>query len=126
MDSGGQFGTLGGVTRRFFLAGSILLLAVACGETTPGEEGTPVTATPAAGPVETTAPPPTGTDPSATTAPPAADTTAPSVTDTTAVTYATVPSASAAPDFTLALGDGGTFMLSAETRPVFMIFWAEW
>jgi hypothetical protein len=31
-----------------------------------------------------------------------------------------------APDFTLQLGDGGTFTLSAETRPVFMVFWAEW
>lgn len=31
-----------------------------------------------------------------------------------------------APDFSLELGDGGTFTLSEETRPVFMVFWAEW
>jgi hypothetical protein len=32
----------------------------------------------------------------------------------------------AAPDFTLALGDGGEFTLSAEQKPVYLIFWAEW
>ena len=31
-----------------------------------------------------------------------------------------------APDFTLALGDGGTFVLSEEARPVYLVFWAEW
>lgn len=30
------------------------------------------------------------------------------------------------PDFTLALGDGGTFVLSQEARPVYLVFWAEW
>lgn len=35
-------------------------------------------------------------------------------------------SARQAPDFSLELGDGGTFTLSEETRPVFMVFWAEW
>lgn len=33
---------------------------------------------------------------------------------------------SAAPDFSLQLGSGGTFTLSEEARPVFMVFWAEW
>ncbi len=32
----------------------------------------------------------------------------------------------AAPDFTLELGDGGTFVLSEEARPVYLVFWAEW
>lgn len=32
----------------------------------------------------------------------------------------------AAPDFTLALGSGGTFRLYDETRPVYLVFWAEW
>ena len=36
------------------------------------------------------------------------------------------PDAVAAPDFTLTLGDGGSFTLSEETRPVFLVFWAEW
>lgn len=32
-----------------------------------------------------------------------------------------------APDFELALGGpGGTFSLSGEAKPVFMVFWAEW
>lgn len=37
-----------------------------------------------------------------------------------------VPDGPAAPDFTLALGDGRSFTLSEESKPVFMIFWAEW
>jgi hypothetical protein len=32
----------------------------------------------------------------------------------------------AAPDFTLGLGNGGTFVLSEEARPVYLVFWAEW
>jgi hypothetical protein len=31
-----------------------------------------------------------------------------------------------APDFSLALGGGGTFVLSEEARPVYLVFWAEW
>lgn len=31
-----------------------------------------------------------------------------------------------APDFSLDLGNGGTFVLAEESRPVFMVFWAEW
>ena len=31
-----------------------------------------------------------------------------------------------APDFVLELGSGGTFVLSEETRPVYLVFWAEW
>lgn len=31
-----------------------------------------------------------------------------------------------APDFTLLLGDGDTFTLSATDKPVYLIFWAEW
>jgi hypothetical protein len=38
------------------------------------------------------------------------------------------PEGRAAPDFTLALGEDGSesFTLSEGTKPVFMIFWAEW
>lgn len=36
------------------------------------------------------------------------------------------PEGPAAPDFTLALGDGSTFTLSDEQKPVYMVFWAEW
>jgi hypothetical protein len=31
-----------------------------------------------------------------------------------------------APDFTLELGDGGTFTLSEGSKPVYLVFWAEW
>lgn len=31
-----------------------------------------------------------------------------------------------APDFTLDLGDGGTYTLSEGERPVYLVFWAEW
>ncbi len=37
-----------------------------------------------------------------------------------------VPDGPPAPDFTLAMGDGTSFTLSEEARPVFMVFWAEW
>ncbi len=36
------------------------------------------------------------------------------------------PNAVIAPDFTLALGEGGEFALSEEALPVYMVFWAEW
>lgn len=36
------------------------------------------------------------------------------------------PDGPAAPDFTLALGDGGTYTLSEGAKPVYLVFWAEW
>jgi hypothetical protein len=36
------------------------------------------------------------------------------------------PEGPAAPDFALALGEGGEFRLSDEQKPVYMVFWAEW
>jgi thiol-disulfide isomerase/thioredoxin len=36
------------------------------------------------------------------------------------------PEGALAPDFTLALDGGGSFSLSAETKPVLLVFWAEW
>ncbi|MBM3696518.1 MAG: TlpA family protein disulfide reductase [Actinobacteria bacterium] len=38
----------------------------------------------------------------------------------------TEPRGPAAPDFTLALADGGEFRLGDEDRPVLLVFWAEW
>jgi hypothetical protein len=36
------------------------------------------------------------------------------------------PEGPAAPDFIMALGDGGSFTLSEQAKPVYMIFWADW
>lgn len=36
------------------------------------------------------------------------------------------PGRPTAPDFSLELAGGSIFLLSRETRPVFMVFWAEW
>ena len=45
----------------------------------------------------------------------------------TLVPSPTIPEdAPPAPDFTLALGDGTSFTLSEESKPVYMIFWADW
>lgn len=82
---------------------------------------TPSTDTPA-----TTAAPASGgsSSPSETTSPPVPPSTAePGGTTSTTVVADDRP---IAPDFTLALGDGGTFVLSEETRPVYLVFWAEW
>lgn len=41
----------------------------------------------------------------------------------------TVPDTTAlplAPDFTLELGGGGEYKLSASDNPVYLVFWAEW
>ncbi|MDX1691146.1 MAG: hypothetical protein R3290_09015 [Acidimicrobiia bacterium] len=40
-------------------------------------------------------------------------------------TVASMPTPSA-PDFTLALDDGGVFRLADEQKPVYLVFWAEW
>lgn len=44
----------------------------------------------------------------------------------TAETSRPRPEGPDAPDFTLALGEGGEFTLSAEQKPVYLVFWAEW
>ncbi len=36
------------------------------------------------------------------------------------------PDGPLAPDFTMALADGGTFTLSEQMKPVYLIFWADW
>lgn len=46
--------------------------------------------------------------------------------ETTSTTTRVRPDGRDAPDFALALGQGGEFRLSDEERPVYMVFWAEW
>lgn len=47
-------------------------------------------------------------------------------TSTTLEPTGTTSGRPAAPDFTLELGDGGAFTLSEGTKPVYLVFWAEW
>ncbi|MCH7844724.1 MAG: hypothetical protein IH850_02720 [Acidobacteria bacterium] len=47
-------------------------------------------------------------------------------TTTAATTAPVVVEGPPAPDFSLALADGTEFTLSAEQKPVYMVFWAEW
>ena len=102
--------------RRTSSAVVFALALVACGDSAPVGSADPSTTTAGA----TTSPPSTG---------------APGTTGATATTSAPMetttrvrPDGEAAPDFTLALalGDGGTFTLSDEQKPVYMVFWAEW
>jgi hypothetical protein len=86
-------------------------LVVACA----GDQNTATTATAAT--VSTTA------GPTTTNALPA------STSNPSTVTTESPPTTTArdgAPDFTLQLGDGSDFVLSAEQKPVFLVFWAEW
>lgn len=99
--------------RRMVAPVAFALVLGACGGSETG--GTAASTTTA---VATTAP--TTTQATGTTGIPG--TSAPGDTTTTRVP----PDGEPAPDFTLALGDGGTFTLSAEQKPVYMIFWAEW
>lgn len=72
-----------------------------------------------------TVPPPASTAAPSTSQAPQAD--ADPETTTTAAPAPVVVDGPPAPDFTLALADGkGDFVLSAEHKPVYMVFWAEW
>ncbi len=106
------------MARRTFLVAltTLALLGVACGaadqpaidESAPGTTA-PATSADDASTVPTTTPAPEGTNAERASERPAPD-----------------PSREIAPDFSLQLAGGSTFVLSEETRPVFMVFWAEW
>jgi len=91
------------VRRTIILALGIALIGAACGDA--GSATTTVTAE-----VPTEAP-----DTPADSSPPASAGGVPLPDD-----------AVAAPDFELALGDGGSFQLSDTQKPVYLVFWAEW
>ena len=93
------------------LVSALFFVVSACGDA-PAVETTAGTAATTIAPTSTTAAV-TTTIPSGN---PGATTTTPRVR----------PDGEDAPDFSLALGEGGTFILSKETRPVFLLFWAEW
>lgn len=98
----------------------VLLVVAAC--------AAPATQT--SGPSATVAQTGPGTEAPLVTEGPAATTASPSVPATTGPVSTAppvpAPNGPPAPDFTLAMGDGTSFTLSEEARPVFMIFWAEW
>ena len=69
----------------------------------------------------------TPTDPGTPTTGATATTTLPDTGSTSAPgTTGTTSDRPVAPDFTLALGEGGTFHLADGAKPVYMVFWAEW
>ncbi len=110
-----------GMRNRAVFVVALGLLAAACGSgSATGEtQATSVPATTAT-PTTTTAAPPTSAEAGE------ADPTTTSTTTTAAP--AVVVDGPPAPDFTLALEDpaGETFTLSEESKPVYMVFWAEW
>lgn len=88
----------------------LCLVALACGE---GTGGTMSSSSTTSGPVTTTSP--------------AASTSTAGIPSTTDPVDTTVTSGRpVAPDFTLDLGDGGSFTLSQGAKPVYLVFWAEW
>lgn len=65
---------------------------------------------------------------------PASTATAPTIADPGTTTTVTTDTGSTtttsdrplAPDFTLELAEGGEYVLSEGTKPVYLVFWAEW
>ena len=93
----------------------LILVLGACGSATTevsGSASQPVAATPTP---EATAAGSVTPDPTADLAPATSDGSAPSGVE-----------GPVAPDFSLVLADGSTFTLSEGTKPVYMVFWAEW
>ena len=70
----------------------------------------------------------TNADPGDTTVATSATTTSPGAGETTTSPEETPTTSDRdlAPDFTLELGDGGSYTLSDGARPVYLVFWAEW
>jgi hypothetical protein len=139
--SGGD-GVLGSVPptmrRVILLIAATAALAAACGDddaATVSSVGTPPSTSPTSVVPATTAPEPASTStgglgsttattvPETTTIPPTVTTTAATATTSSPPPDADLP---AAPDFALALGEGGEFTLSEAAAPVFLVFWAEW
>ena len=95
------------------LVALVVVAATACsGAATDSAVTTAGATAPTEAPATSDAPAATGVVPG--------DATAPTTTDRVR------PEGRDAPDFALALGQGGEFSLSSEAKPVYMVFWAEW
>lgn len=100
--------------RRFLLLITAFALVIAA--CSPGvSDATPTTEAPSP---DTTGPP----EPVTTTSSGGGDDGTTTVPDATATTS----DRPLAPDFTLELGDGGSYTLSDGAKPVYLVFWAEW
>ncbi len=98
------------VRRLQLLLAGLALVVVAC------SDGADATSTTQSVPV----------DPETSTTAGGGGTAAPGTTETPETTEGTTSDRPLAPDFTLALGDGGSFTLSEGEKPVYLVFWAEW
>ena len=88
---------------------TLLVLVAACGGTAPAPGPAPEPGPPEATPPSTVASGPTVTPPGQTGS-------------STTAAHNREP----APDFTLELGEGGSYTLSEGAKPVYLVFWAEW
>lgn len=95
---------------------ALLLAACGAGDAPAAGDAAATSATTVAGPSVTAAPSAPSTSAASPTDPPASGDPA----DRPAI------DGPAAPDFTLALADGSTFVLSEADKPVYLVFWAEW
>lgn len=100
------------MSRILSLLAALSLVAGACSD---GGEFAPTTS----GPVPTTQ----ATDPG-TSAP--AENDGATTTTTAPDGTTTLSDRPLAPDFTLELGEGGSYTLSEGAKPVYLVFWAEW
>jgi len=105
-----------------FLALLLVMGACGTGDTSVTTDAAPATAVTANMGGETTAEPATSETTSAATE---STTSSPASTEAASVEPSGVDGP-AAPDFSLALADGSTYQLSADSKPVYMVFWAEW
>ena len=100
------------VRRLQLLLATLALVVVACSDA-PDSAGT-------------SQPAGSASDPATSTLPGADGTAAPDTTESTETPEGTTSDRPLAPDFTLELGDGGSFTLSEGEKPVYLVFWAEW
>ena len=103
--------------RRIATVSLLAVVIAACGPSAVGEQPSPTSET-----VATTTSP---AEPATSTAE-ATTTSDPSEATTTSPETTTTSDREVAPDFTLELGDGGSYTLSEGEKPVYLVFWAEW